>query len=131
MSKLHRSAELPFHCGCCDYKSSSLRRTIDHFYNDHTASGTLMCPYCLRTTVVVANNTQLTANITDYLEHLKAHFSQENGGTRCQRCALSFIHKGASKVHQMFDHNSAKALQSSLRECCKNSVSIAKPKVSV
>lgn len=130
MQKSHKSAELPLFCGCCDYKSSSLRHTIDHFYTDHTASGTLQCPFCLRISTVVANNEQLTANIVDYLAHLKEHLSKESVGVRCGRCALTFLHKGSAKVHQMYEHNSLKADQHMLRECCKNTVSIVKPKVS-
>lgn len=128
MQKSHKSAELPFNCGCCDYRSSSLRHTVDHFYSDHTASGTLQCPFCLKIYTIVANNEQITTNIDGYLEHLKQHMAKDSGA-RCTRCSLIFLHKGSNKLHQMYDHNSLKGVQSVLRECCKNTVSIPKPTV--
>lgn len=128
MQKCHKNAELPFICGGCDHRSSSLRHTVDHFYNDHTASGTLQCPFCLKSYTVVADSAQITVNITEYLNHLKQHVN-DNNNVRCTRCSLKFLDKGSSKVHQMHDHGSLKAVQSQLRECCKNTVSIAKPKV--
>lgn len=93
MQKMHVSAELPFKCGLCDYMSSSLRHTIDHFYNDHTASGVLECPFCLKIFVAVANDQQLTANIISFLDHLKKHVLHTNED-KCKRCALTFLSKG-------------------------------------
>lgn len=129
MQKSHVSAELPFKCGCCDHRSSSLRHTIDHFYNDHTASGTLQCPFCLKIVVAVANNEQLTANIHGYYEHLKKHVTKTNNSI-CNRCSLRFNSFGALKVHQLCDHASQRAIQRHLRELCKNSIQIPRPKVS-
>ena len=128
MQKCHKNAELPFICGCCDHRSSSLRHTVDHFYIDHTASGTLQCPFCLKTYTVVTDKEQIVVNIAAYLNHLKQHVN-DNNNVRCPRCALKFVDKGSNKTHQMYDHGSMKHLQSLLRECCKNTVSIAKPKV--
>lgn len=129
MQKFHVLAELPFKCGCCDHLSSSLRYTIDHFYNDHTASGTLLCPFCLKIFVAVADHKQLTANIHGYLKHLKQHAEMKDH-IDCTRCALTFLKKGISRVHQMHDHHSRKSIQSQLRELCKDSTKMPKPKVS-
>lgn len=128
MHKCHVLAELPFKCGCCDHLSSSLRYTIDHFYNDHTASGTLLCPFCLKIYVAVADDKQLTSNIHGYLKHLKQH-AESKDFIECPRCALRFLNKGISRVHQMYDHHSRKSIQSQLRELCKDSTKIQKPKV--
>lgn len=128
MHKFHVLAELPFKCGCCDHLSSSLRYTIDHFYNDHTASGTLLCPFCLKIYVAVTDGKQLTSNIHGYLKHLKQHVESKNH-IECSRCALRFLNKGANRVHQMHDHHSRKSIQSQLRELCKDSTKIQKPKV--
>lgn len=96
MQKSHVSAEMPFKCGLCDHMSSSLRLTIDHFYNDHNASGGVQCPFCLKIFVVVADNEQITANIICYLDHLKKHVSHKNED-KCKRCALTFLHEGNTK----------------------------------
>lgn len=48
MQKLHVQAELPYRCGCCNFASSSLRITVDHFYSDHADSGALQCSFCLQ-----------------------------------------------------------------------------------
>lgn len=130
MDRFHVTAELPFKCGCCDHMSSSQRFTTDHFYTDHTASGSLHCPLCLKIFVAVAHGEQLIANIKDYYEHLKAHLVPENG-VNCSKCSLRFLSKGAMKAHRLFEHISHNTLQRHLRELCKESVSISKPKVRI
>lgn len=128
MDKFHVTAELPFKCGCCDHMSSSQRYTIDHFYTDHTASGSLQCPFCLKIFIAVANGKQLVTNVKDYHEHLKAHMIPEKG-ISCSKCSLRFLLKGAMKAHRLYEHVSHNSLQRHLRELCKESVSIGKPKV--
>jgi hypothetical protein len=51
MQRVHGQLELPFKCCGCDYKSSSLRLTVDHFYEKHAESGLLQCPFCLKVMV--------------------------------------------------------------------------------
>lgn len=48
MQKTHAAGDLPYKCGCCNYASSALRHTVDHFYKDHGSSGILQCPFCLQ-----------------------------------------------------------------------------------
>lgn len=128
MDKQHVTAELPFRCGCCDHMSSSQRFTTDHFYNDHTASGSLQCPFCMKIFIAVANDKQLSANIKEYYEHLRAHLISDKA-ISCSKCSLRFLSKGPMKAHRIFDHISHNSLQRHLRELCKESVSINKPKV--
>lgn len=128
MEKFHVAAELPFKCGCCDHMSSSQRYTIDHFYTDHTASGALQCPFCLKVFIGVAQNQQLVNNVKRYYEHLSDHMAPEKAIT-CSKCSLRFLHKGAMKSHRLYDHNSQVSLQRMLRELVKDSTQISKPKV--
>lgn len=130
MDKYHVCAELPFKCGCCDHMSSSQRHTIDHFYREHTASGALQCSFCLKIFLAVTNNEQKTANILGYYNHLKLHMNTEKG-IACYKCGLKFIHRGAMKAHRFYDHNTQTALQRDLRELCKESTPIVKPKVNI
>lgn len=127
MEKFHVAAELPFKCGCCDHMSSSQRYTIDHFYTDHTASGALQCPHCLKIFIVVGNNEQLVKNVESYYDHLKLH--RKASEYSCSKCSLRFVSKGTMKAHRLYDHNSHTALQRYLRELVKDSTSITRPKV--
>lgn len=68
----------------------------------------------------------LSRNISRYLEHLKGHMVKTQV-KKCTRCVLSFIHKGAMKVHLIYDHVSMK--HKKLRPMCKGSTKITKPKV--
>lgn len=122
------SAEMPFKCGCCDHMSSSQKYTVDHFYSDHTASGALQCPFCLKIFMAVANNQQLVSNVQKYYDHLKDHMVNEKS-VACSKCSLRFLNKGAMKAHRLYDHNSQTNLQRHLRELVKDSTSINKPKV--
>lgn len=129
MEKFHVAAEMPFKCGCCDHMSSSQRYTIDHFYTDHTASGALQCPFCLKIYMAIGQSQQLVNNINQYYDHLKEHMVHEKGIT-CSKCSLRFVHKGAMKAHRLYDHISQTALQRQLRELVKDTTQISKPKVS-
>lgn len=128
MARCHVNAELPFKCGCCDHMSSSLRYTVDHFYSDHTASGALQCPFCLKIFIAVAHNEQLVANISRYYNHLKEHMQYDKGVT-CSKCCLRFLSKGTMKAHRLYDHVSQANLQRQLRELVKDATPIQKPKV--
>lgn len=128
MEKFHVAAEMPFRCGCCDHMSSSQRYTIDHFYTDHTASGALQCPFCLKVFMAVAQNQQLVNNIKIFYDHLKDHMTPEKGVT-CSKCSLRFLQKGSMKAHRLYEHNTQTVLQRHLRELVKDSTQIGKPKV--
>lgn len=65
-------------------------------------------------------------NVNRYLEHLKCHLAKSQV-KKCTRCVLSFTHKGAMKVHLMYDHVSMK--HKKLRPMCKGNTKIPKPKV--
>lgn len=66
-------------------------------------------------------------NINRYLEHLKNHMIKTQI-KKCTRCVLSFVRKGAMKVHLIYDHVSMK--HKKLGPMCKGSTKIPKPKVS-
>lgn len=119
---------MPFKCGCCDHMSSSQRYTIDHFYSDHTASGALQCPFCLKVIVAVAHNEQLVSNTKKFYDHLKEHVAGVNN-QNCTKCSLRFLSKGAMKAHRLYEHNSHTNVQRQLRELVKDSTSINRPKV--
>lgn len=65
-------------------------------------------------------------NVNRYLDHLKGHMVKTQI-KKCNRCVLSFVHKGAMKVHLIYDHNTMK--HKKLRPMCKGSTKIPKPKV--
>lgn len=127
MKKFHVAAEMAFRCGCCDHMSSSQRYTIDHFYSDHTASGAMQCPFCLKMFLAVAHNQQLVSNVKIFYDHLKDHLSTEKT-VACSKCSLRFTNKGVMKAHRLYDHISQTNLQRHLRELVKDSTSISKPK---
>lgn len=128
MEKFHVAAELPFKCGCCDHMSSSQRYTIDHFYSDHTASGALQCPFCLKIIMAVAHDEQLVNNIQMFYDHLKEHTTSEKSIT-CSKCSLRFLNKGTMKAHRLYEHNSQTSIQRQLRELVKDTTPISRPKV--
>lgn len=68
----------------------------------------------------------ISHNISRYLEHLKNHMIKTQI-KKCNRCVLSFVHKGAMKVHLIYEHLSMKYKK--LRPMCKGTTKIPKPKV--
>lgn len=68
----------------------------------------------------------ISRNINRYLDHLKSHLVKTQA-KKCTRCVLSFTHKGAMKVHLIYDHVSLKYKK--LRPMCKSNTKIPKPKV--
>lgn len=68
----------------------------------------------------------ISHNINRYLDHLKSHMVKTQI-KKCNRCVLSFVHKGAMKVHLIYDHITMK--HKKLRSMCKGSTKIPKPKV--
>lgn len=125
MQKTHVSFDLPYRCGCCVHASSSLRHTVDHFYNEHAGAATLQCPFCMHIYVAQdEHDVPLPVNIAAYLEHLREHVRPS--GTRCSRCALQFVHRGAARMHQTYGHCSQNKRVNAV--LCRGATRIAKPK---
>lgn len=47
LQKCHCQLELPYVCSACNYRSSSHRDVVRHFYDDHKKQNFLQCPFCL------------------------------------------------------------------------------------
>ncbi|XP_058446535.1 uncharacterized protein LOC131427400 [Malaya genurostris] len=126
LQKNHLQMELPYKCAGCDYKSSSHHLTIDHFYQKHNQSGLIQCPFCLKMTLVCNSDGPIAENVSDFMKHLKAHFNKTLA-KKCTKCALSFITRGALKVHGLFAHVVTKSF-TSIKPITKSSTNIPKPK---
>ncbi|XP_052865356.1 uncharacterized protein LOC128271763 [Anopheles cruzii] len=109
MAKWHRSLEMPYRCAGCDFRSSSRRVTIDHFYARHQRTTLLQCPWCQKmvSATAAANGPEALGKVLrDFLHHLGRH-SSKTVSKRCHKCALSFLSKGEHKFHSIFDHVSS------------------------
>lgn len=127
MLRAHYPSELPYRCGCCKFACSSRRMTLDHFYEEHAKSATLMCPMCLQI-FVCANRVDgtLAQNVNAFLLHLKEHRSAKK--TRaCSRCSLQFMCMGKLRAHLLLDHGSGFAHTNQLQPISKSTTSILKP----
>lgn len=105
--------------------------TIDHFYEEHGKSATLMCPLCLQ--IFVAANRQdgaLSGNVNAFLEHLKEHKQSKQQKT-CNRCKLVFLTMGSLRVHLFMDHGSGFEQKGQLQPISKSNTNIARPKPKV
>lgn len=105
MSKVHVPIEMPYQCGTCNYRCSSHRQVIDHFYREHNGATTLQCPFCLKATTVWSAGRIMSTNVTFFLAHLQKH-QKKAMAKKCPKCALWFIHKETLKEHQAKAHDS-------------------------
>lgn len=100
MSIEHSPSELPYHCGSCEYKSSSHKAIIDHFYKKHRKQAILQCPFCLSITKMEEN---MTADANTFLQHLIAHAKKgknpKGAVKKCARCDLQFLDKEEFDQH--------------------------------
>lgn len=127
LQKTHFPVELPYKCGGCDYSSSSHRVTIDHYYEKHSLSGILQCPFCLKIFTAANGNGEIIENVKTFLDHLKRHLNKSQS-KKCNRCSLWFMQKGMLKTHQLLDHVSQSNKKRFLKSLCSNKTNIAKPK---
>lgn len=104
MSKEHVPLELPYQCGTCNFRTSSHRQVIDHFYTEHNGATTVQCPFCLKSTTVWSSGRIMSTNVTFFLAHLQKH-QKKAMAKKCQKCALWFIHKETLKDHMAKAHN--------------------------
>lgn len=131
MLRSHYPSELPYRCGCCTFACSSRRMTIDHFYEEHGRSATLLCPICMQ--IFVCANRQdgaLQQNVTAFLEHLREH-REPKGQKQCSRCRLTFSKMGQLRVHLFLDHGSGYGQTSQLQAISKTNMNIPRPKTKV
>ncbi|EGK97658.1 AGAP001141-PB [Anopheles gambiae str. PEST] len=110
LQKSHHPLEMPYRCGGCDYRSSILRTTIEHFYEQHKGSALLQCPVCLQICCAYRTGDEgpLMKNVHQFLAHLRKH-TDKAISKRCNKCALSFLDKGEQKFHSIFGHVPNKA----------------------
>ncbi|XP_052903008.1 uncharacterized protein LOC128310410 [Anopheles moucheti] len=115
MHKTHLPLEMPYHCAGCDFRSSILQKTIEHFYAQHKGSILLQCPICLHLACAYRSGTESTDtdeptqsvplidNVKHFLAHLRKH-SNKYVSKRCKKCTLSFLSRGENKLHSIFCH---------------------------
>ncbi|GAB0096065.1 THAP-type zinc finger [Sergentomyia squamirostris] len=127
MNLRHVTSELPYKCGGCDYRSSLLRHTIDHFYTKHKLSGMMQCPFCLKIYLAANNDEVFNGNVVAFLKHLRLHMIKSMN-KKCGRCAMSFVNKGQLKIHITYAHSSHAWHQDELLPVNKSITQIAKPK---
>lgn len=143
MQRTHVQGELPYRCGGCAFASSSLRRTVDHFYADHAGSAALQCPLCMQCWTVrsapadgaTGGGQLLAGNVAAYLRHLRQHVhaqqdQMETTGRRsqslkCSRCQLAFLTPGDAKLHQYAHVTHVRHVNETL---CIAQTKIARPK---
>ncbi|XP_037949538.1 uncharacterized protein LOC119680674 [Teleopsis dalmanni] len=129
LQKVHNMLELPYNCQACGYRSSSHRDVVRHFYDDHKNQNFLQCPFCLDIFRFSYKGKINMNNIDNYYMHLRQHVSRKEPQMRCQKCALSFINKGALKQHSSNHHVSFTKNPQNVRLLLNNSLLISPPKV--
>ena len=99
---MHHPSEMPYRCETCDYRTSSHKDVIDHYYLKHNKSDGLQCPYCLKVIKFVNNSTcqPSSSNIHAYLMHMQRHIVRRDEKlNRCPRCCLWFNQMSSLKAH--------------------------------
>ncbi|XP_050324080.1 uncharacterized protein LOC126755504 [Bactrocera neohumeralis] len=129
LQKMHNMLELPYVCQACGYRSSSHRDAVRHFYDDHKSQNFLQCPFCLDIFRFSYKGHVSVSNIENYYMHLRAHLHKKDIQLRCQKCALSFIEKGALKQHSANHHTSLLKSTQKVLPLLANSMLIAPPKI--
>uniref|UniRef100_A0A182SPN3 C2H2-type domain-containing protein n=1 Tax=Anopheles maculatus TaxID=74869 RepID=A0A182SPN3_9DIPT len=114
MQKSHSPLEMPYRCVGCDFRSSIVHTTIEHFYAQHKGTVLLQCPFCLKMACAFrcgqppgtddqSTNQALVKNVKLFLDHLRVH-SNKRISKQCSKCVLSFQTKGEHKFHRLFCH---------------------------
>lgn len=115
MLKNHSPLEMPYRCAGCDFRSSILHNTIEHFYVQHKGTALLQCPFCLKMACAFrigqvegtdddgSMNVPLVKNVKLFLDHLRLH-TNKRISKQCSKCVLCFLSKGEHKFHRLFCH---------------------------
>ncbi|XP_034950056.1 uncharacterized protein [Chelonus insularis] len=108
MSFVHLPSEMPYVCSYCEYRTSSHKDVIDHYYKIHDMGESLQCPYCLKLFKYNDNGQPNSSNVYAYLVHMQRHVvrREQGRGNKCPRCCLWFNQKSAVKIHQQKYHQS-------------------------
>ncbi|XP_039279025.1 uncharacterized protein LOC111049879 [Nilaparvata lugens] len=107
MHRNHYHLELPYECGICGFRSSQHTAAVDHFYQVHSNSEKVQCPYCLKIVAFANNGRKISQNLYFFLNHIQKH-KRKTLARKCNKCALWFVHKGVLREHQQKDHLSFK-----------------------
>ncbi|XP_035919690.1 uncharacterized protein LOC118517556 [Anopheles stephensi] len=121
MQKSHSPLEMPYRCAGCDFRSSILPTTIEHFYAQHKGTVLLQCPFCLKMACAFrvsgraantdneSTNEPLVKNVKLFLDHLRMH-SNKRISKPCSKCVLCFFTKGEHKFHRLVCHGPYKGV---------------------
>ncbi|XP_050071822.1 uncharacterized protein LOC126559696 [Anopheles maculipalpis] len=120
MQKAHSPLEMPYRCVGCNFRSSILQTTVNHFYEQHKGTILLQCPFCLKmacafrsgqaaSTDDESTNEPLVKNVKLFLDHLRLH-SNKKISKQCSKCVLLFQTKGEHKFHRLFCHGPYKGV---------------------
>ncbi|KFB43745.1 AGAP001141-PB-like protein [Anopheles sinensis] len=137
LQKNHYRQEMPYRCAGCDFRSSTLSTTVDHFYKQHKKSALLQCPFCLKMACAFRSETlgdsvsePLVNNVRMFLQHMRQHvvFGRSK---KCSKCVLTFTSKGAAKFHNIFSHGPASEPADKIKPIASVGTEIAKPQARV
>lgn len=128
MMKTHSLLELPYVCEACEYRSSSHRDLVRHFYDDHKQQNFLQCPLCLGIFRIAVKGELKQKNIEAFYMHLQAHLPKDET-KKCSKCSLCFHEKGFLKRHLAYHHQSNYKVANQIRPLLANSALIEIPKV--
>lgn len=136
MQKNHSPLEMPYRCAGCDFRSSILHTTVEHFYAQHKGTTLLQCPFCLKMACAFrsvpaegtgseSTNEPLVKNVKLFLDHLRVH-SNKKISKQCLKCLLCFQTKGEHKFHRLFYHGPFKDI-GTVSKVTSSATTILKP----
>lgn len=92
MKTTHKPGEMPYACQVCGFRSSFHSQVYSHFEQCHSATGLLLCLYCLR--VLSSSNC--------YQQHVARH--QRKQVFSCRKCRLHFLFVRERVEHLRMHH---------------------------
>ncbi|XP_043288615.1 uncharacterized protein row [Venturia canescens] len=101
LGTMHCPSEMPYRCESCNYRTSSHKDVIDHFYKVHEKGEGLQCPYCLKVIQFIVDGRANSSNVHAYLLHMQRHIvrREQGRGNKCSRCCLWFNQRSSLKNH--------------------------------
>ncbi|XP_077996907.1 uncharacterized protein LOC144450196 isoform X2 [Glandiceps talaboti] len=93
MTSKHPPLQMPYSCPICQFRSSFLDTTIEHFKAKHEGIKKCLCTHCLKA----------SGDANSYLRHCQKH-QTKSGNVRCKKCKLMFVTSADLKAHDTNDH---------------------------